>query len=374
MRTMLLTLGRLPKGLDVARSFARAGWRVIVADPFPRHVSGASRAVTKSYQVRAPAIEPQGFLDDLMQIIRDESVELVVPVSEEILHVAALRERVPASVRVFAMPQADLLSLHDKACFVAFAQLHGLSAPESCEPASDEARALAQAGAYIVKPRHSCAGSGVVKFAQGENPPEHHDPYAPAIVQRYISGVEHSVCALAHGGRVQISAIYRGAMMSGSVAVSFARVEHAAIDAWVERFVFCANWTGFISFDFIVDESGTPWGIECNPRLSSGVHFFEPADIAAGILDLSAPVRLRSQKRLQQFWPCLSETQASFGDWPRWRAKLHMLFSVRDVTWAAGDPWPLLGQIWSSWPIIDLARRLKISFGEAASRDIAWKD
>jgi len=132
MRTLLLTLGRLPKGLDVARSFARAGWRVIVADPFPRHVSGASRAVTKSYQVRAPALESQGFLDDLMRIIADESVELVVPVSEEILYVAALRERVPESVRVFAMPQGDLLSLHDKAGFVAFTQVHGLSAPETC--------------------------------------------------------------------------------------------------------------------------------------------------------------------------------------------------------------------------------------------------
>jgi len=374
MRTLLLTLGRLPKGLDVARSFARAGWRVIVADPFPRHVSGASRAVMKSYQVRAPALEPQGFLDDLMRIIADESVELVVPVSEEILYVAALRERVPESVRVFAMPQGDLLSLHDKAGFVAFTQVHGLSAPETCNLGSHEAHALGQAGPVIIKPRHSCAGGGVVKFAQGANLPENVEPYAAMIVQRCISGAEYSVCALAHEGCVQISAIYRGAIMSGSVAVSFERVEHEAIEAWVERFVRCANWTGFISFDFIVDDSGAPWGIECNPRLSSGVHFFEPDDIASGMLDPAAPMRLRAQKRLQQFWPCLSETQASFGDWPRFRANGRLLSSVRDVTWAARDPWPLLGQIWSSWPIIDLARRLKISFGEAASRDIVWND
>ena len=31
MRTVLITLGRLLKALDLCRSFARAGWRVVVA-------------------------------------------------------------------------------------------------------------------------------------------------------------------------------------------------------------------------------------------------------------------------------------------------------------------------------------------------------
>ena len=118
---VLLTLGRLPKGLDVARSFAQAGWRVIVADPHKRHVVGASRAVTKSYRVPAPAQQPNAYLNRLAEIIRAEDIELVLPVSEEILHVAALRERLDSSVRVFAMPQETLLRLHDKAGFIEFA-------------------------------------------------------------------------------------------------------------------------------------------------------------------------------------------------------------------------------------------------------------
>lgn len=370
MNTVLLTLGRLPKGLDVARSFARAGWRVIVADPFPRHVLGASRCVSKSYQVRAPASGGQGFIDDLLGIIEAESVQLVVPVSEEILYVAALRDIVPASVRILSMPQEDLLALHDKAGFIAFAHASGLSAPETCVAGSHEADALARDGAVVLKPRHSCAGIGVRMFAKDAEIPVLQD----AIVQRAIIGHEHSVCALAIEGRVQASAIYRGAMMSGTVAVSFERVENDAIKAWVAEFIDAAKWSGFISFDFIIDASGTPWGIECNPRLTSGVHFFETDDIAAGILDPALPIRLRSQMRLQQFWPCLSETQASFGDWVRMRANLQMLFSVRDVTWARGDPMPLLGQPWSAWPIIALSRKLNCSFGEAASQDFLWRD
>ena len=37
---LLLTLGRLPKALDVARGFADLGWRVVVAEPFKRHLAG----------------------------------------------------------------------------------------------------------------------------------------------------------------------------------------------------------------------------------------------------------------------------------------------------------------------------------------------
>jgi hypothetical protein len=369
MKTVLLTLGRLPKGLDVARSFARAGWRVIVADPFPRHVLGASRAVSKSYQVRAPASAPQGFLDDLLAIIETENVRLVVPVSEEILYVAALRDMAPAYVRILAMPQADLLALHDKAGFIAFAQHYGLSVPETYAADSDEARTLASSGASVLKPRHSCAGIGVQMFANGVQTPA----LKGAILQRAIAGAEHSVCALAHEGVVQASAIYCGAMMSGTVAVSFERVENEAIQAWVATFVAAAKWCGFISFDFIVDESGTPWGIECNPRLTSGVHFFETDDIAGGIIDPASHIRLRKPVQLQQFWPCLSETQASFGDWARLRTNIGMLFSVRDVTWARDDPYPLVGQPWSAWPIIALSRKLNCSFGEAASQDFLWR-
>ena len=52
---LLLTLGRLPKALDVARGFADLGWRVVVAEPFKRHLAGASRAVAQSHRVTAPA-------------------------------------------------------------------------------------------------------------------------------------------------------------------------------------------------------------------------------------------------------------------------------------------------------------------------------
>lgn len=366
--TVLLTLGRLPKGLDVARSFAAAGWRVLVADPHRRHLVGVSRSVAASYIVPSPAEAAPQYLDEIAGIANRERVDLIAPVSEEILYVAALRERVAASTRVFAMPQETLLALHDKAEFVRIARSLGLAAPVSVEGGGAAAQALCADGDVIVKPRHGCAGGGVRRIARGGRV----EASADMVVQRFVSGDEHSVCALANNGVVQGCVVYRALVKSGTVAVAFERVDHAAIEAWVARFVGGMGFTGFVSFDFIVDETGAPWAIECNPRLSSGVHFMRGEDLAPAMLGLRADVRLRPERRLKQFWACLTETQACFGDWPAFRRNLGHLWREPDVSWAGRDPGPLLMMPWTAWPIIAESRARRISFGEAASRDLLW--
>ena len=252
--------------------------------------------------------------------------------------------------------------------FALAAAAAGLAVPETFALDDAAARDLAAAADVIVKPTHSCSGRGVRRIPRGAPLP----PPEPAVVQRLVVGEEHSSCTLAHAGRVQGTAVYRGTLMSGSVAVGFERVDHPAIEAWIARFVAATGWTGFIAFDFIVDAAGTSWGIECNPRTTSGLHFFAEADLAPAILDAAHPLRFRPERRLQQFWSCVTETQDSFGDWPRFRANFRHLFGTRDVTWRAADPLPLLTMPWTAWPIISEAKKRGVPFGEVATLDVGW--
>ncbi|MFC7477572.1 ATP-grasp domain-containing protein [Dankookia sp. GCM10030260] len=370
MNTVLLTLGRLPKALDIARSFSGAGWRVVVAEPHRRHLAGASRSVARSIRVTAPAVDARAYLHDLARVVREEGAALVVPVSEEAMHVAHLRPLLPDSVRLLAMPPGLVLRLHDKHGFALAAAEAGLAVPETFALDDPAARGLADATDVIVKPTHSCSGRGVRRIPRGAPLP----PPEPAVVQRLVVGQEHSSCTLAQDGRVQATAVYRGTLMSGSVAVGFERVDHPAIEAWIARFVEATGWSGFIAFDLIVDAAGKPWGIECNPRTTSGLHFFAEADLAPAILDPAHPLRFRPERRLQQFWSCVTETQDSFGDWPRFRANIRHLFGTRDVTWRGRDPLPLLTMPWTAWPIISEAKRRGVPFGEVATLDVGWSD
>ncbi|MGG5888741.1 ATP-grasp domain-containing protein [Falsiroseomonas sp. HC035] len=376
MRTVLLTLGRLPKALDLARGFAAIGWRVVVAEPFVRHLCGSSRSVAKSIRVPPPAEGKAAYLHALAEVVRSEQVELVLPVSEETMHVAHLPPLLPPGVRVLTMPPGILLRLHHKGGFCEFAAAHGLDVPESFPLGDPRAAALAASGRVVVKPVHGCSGRGVLRLRAG-NPLPEADPAVPALVQRFIEGREFSTCTLAHRGRVLATTVYRGTLMSGSVAVAFERVGQAAIEDWVRRFAAAANWSGFLAFDIIVDAEGRPWGLECNPRTTSGLHFFEAADLARAILDPEGapPPRHRPETRLQQFWSCLTETQLSlFRDRSAFRTNARTLLTTRDVCWQARDPWPLLAMPWTTWPIIRMAAQRRVPFGEVATLDVGWYD
>ena len=373
MTTVLLTLGRLPKALDLARGFSRAGCRVLVADPFGWTLAGASRHVDREYAVPPPRADKAAYCGAIARIVAEQCVDIVVPVSEETMHVAFVRDRLDSRVRLFTMPPDRVIAMHDKAGFVRAARDLGLDVPETQAFGTQAAHDLAEAGDVVVKPVFSCSGRGVRVVRRGASLPDF-DPATPAVVQRFVSGQEYSSCSIASDGRVVATVIYRGTVMSGSVAVSFERVDNSAIDRWIESFVGANRWTGFIAFDFIVDASGKAWGIECNPRATSGLHFWEAEDIARVVLEPEAggAVRVRPQRQLQQFYACLTETQLAMFRRRDFMNHLVRLLSTRDVSWDASDPWPFLSMILTSWPILRMAIAERVPFGEVATRDVDW--
>jgi predicted ATP-grasp superfamily ATP-dependent carboligase len=370
--TALLTLGRLPKGLDIARALHAAGCRVIVAEPFAWHICRLSRAVARSYQVAAPNRDKARYLDDLAAIVEREAVDVVVPVSEEALHALALRDRVPARVRFYSPPAALVHRLHDKLHFARLAQELGLDVPVTHPLASAAAREYAVRYDYIVKPRHSCSGIGFSAHPRGAPVPEVQAD-SPAVLQAFVAGEHLSTFSIARNGRVVGTVIYRGTVFSGTVAVCFERVaEQAAISTWVAEFVARTQYDGFVSFDFIVAD-GRPFAIECNPRLTSGVHYVAPPTLAAAILgDDHVSFEHNDRRLLQQFYPALTETQKTmFGPGP-FRRNLGQLLAARDVVWSPRDPWPFLLMTPVSWELLRLTIFGGLSFGEAATADIAW--
>lgn len=373
MTTVLLTLGRLPKALDLARGFSRAGCRVLVADPFGRTLTGASRHVAREFAVPAPSAGKAAYCAAIAQIVKDEGVDLVVPVSEETMHVAFARDLLGPGVRLFTMPPDQVIALHDKAEFVRMAQALGLGVPETQALGTPEALALAQGGDVVVKPVFSCSGRGMRIVRCGGGLPAA-DPATPTIVQRFVEGQEFSSCTIAHDGRSIATIVYRGTVMAGSVAISFERVERPAISDWIETFVRANGWSGFIAFDFIVDAAGTVRAIECNPRATSALHFWEAEDIARAVLDPAGSklVRVRPQRHLQQFYACLTEAQLAMFRRKGFKDQLKRLFSTRDVSWDRSDPWPFLSMMFTSWPIMRMAMAERVPFGEVATRDVDW--
>lgn len=368
MKTVLLTLGRLPKALDLARGFHAAGCRVLVAEPMKRHLTGASNSVAASFATRAPATDHQGYLEDLLAIIVRERVDLVVPVSEESMHVGFLHGRLPPDTCLAAPSGAWLVGLHSKLGFVETARAHTLPIPPSARADTPEAAAIASEHRHVVKPILGCGGRNIrIRPAGLLEKPSPSD-----LVQRFVEGPHLSSFTLARRGRSLVTAIYQGTLMSGTVAVRFERADNACITAWIDRFIAATGYEGFLSFDFILD-GDQPLAIECNPRVTSGVHFVEPEPLARALLDPAslAPIPLRPIRQRQQFYAALTEVQSRF--WRRGGGRaVHDLFTTNDVSWSRADPMPFLTMTWTAWPIIRAARQTCLGFGAVATLDIDW--
>ena len=367
--TVLLTLGRLPPAVDIARSLHATGWRVLVAEPFSTHLARTSRAVARSFRVPAPVDDAHAYRDALLDIVSAEHVTLIVPVSEETLHVSALHDSLPDTVTLFSLPQNGLLSLHSKLRFVEAASAAGLSVPETAASGDAAANELMQRYDTIMKPEFSCSGRGISMHAAGERVPPSQDRM---LIQERIDGDEYSAFAICADGRLQTHCTYRALVRHGSVAVAFERIEHAGVADWVERFVATQRHTGFIAFDLIVDERGTAYGIECNPRATSGLHFVNNADIARLVTDPRASGALRDETRLQEFWSCWTQFLSVVGDRQARSDTWHAMRSARDVTWQWSDPWVFLLATLSTWPIISKSIRRRETFAEVLALDIEW--
>lgn len=373
-QTVLITIGRLPKALDFARSFKAAGWRVLIAEPFKSHLTGASKCVDQCFQVPPPSKGKEAYLSALLRLIEAEAVDLVLPLSEETMHVAHLVGRLPERTRLYAPPVDQLLALHDKAQFPTLAKAHGLTVPETALIESPEAQAISECHDFVIKPIYSCSGRAVSLHPAGTSLiPIAATLREPVVVQVQVKGQQYSTFAIAQDGKLLINVTYRGVVMTGSVAVAFERVEMPVIQEWVETFVARLGHSGFISFDFFVDSKGIAWAIECNPRVTSGVHFIETEDLAPAILDPGAgQIRLRPAKLMQQFYPTLTEVQAAMFKGPHFWDRLKILRSAQDVTFDARDPMPFITMPVTAFSIIAMSIRQQQTFGQVSTQDISW--
>ncbi len=372
-KTVLLTLGRLPKGLELARALHGAGARVIVADPFRRHVAKVSNAVAAARRVRAPAQGLDAYLADLRDVIERDGVDLVVPISEEAACVTQLAHAAPPGVSLFGPSAEQYGALHDKLSFNRMAAAMGLSAPETFRGDDPQAAALAARGDYVVKPTRGASGRRL-SFHQRGAPLPATARAAGMAVQRRVRGREISSLTIAHKGRVLGSVLYRGLIFAGTVACCFERVDAPAAARWIERFVEGVDYSGFIAFDFFVDADGRPQAIECNPRLTSGIHFFDPGDLAACVLGAPRPVGFKPQRAFQEGHTALTMTYAQFKRPRRALAQFRSMARARDVLWSPRDPAPFALMTPMSWEILRPVIFSGLTFGEAAMRDLSPPD
>ena len=350
-RTVLVSGGKMTKALQLARSFHRAGHRVVLVETRKYRFTGHrfSRAVAAFHTVPEP--DDPGYVPALVTIVRREGVDVYVPVCspKASRYDAAAKAALAPYCEVIHGDAAQVDTVDDKAAFAAAAAALGLPVPDTHRvTTAEEVASFDFPGpAYVLKsipydpvnrldltPLPRATPAETAAFARSK-------PIgagSPWILQRFVDGTEYCTHGTARDGELQVY----GCCRSSAFQVNYAMVDKPEIEAWVRRFVKEMGLTGQYSFDFIEAADGTPYAIECNPRTHSAITmFYDHPDLARAYLDTGVPmIRPRPSARptywlYHELWRLCTRPEAR-GE------RLRVILRGKEAIFDWSDPLPFL--------------------------------
>jgi hypothetical protein len=355
-KTILVSGGKMTKALQLARSFHRAGHRVILIESHKYWMTGHrfSWAVDRFYTVPNP--QEKDYVDALLAIVKKENIDVYVPVCSPIAsyYDAQAKQSLSPYCQVMHVDPEVVQQLDDKYQFATAATALGLSVPDSyciTQPQQvldfDFSR---QKQTYILKsiPYDSVRRLDLTQlpcnnpaetanFVNALPISEHH----PWIMQAFISGQEYCTHSTVRDGELRMHCCCK----SSAFQINYEMVDQPAIEEWVKRFVRGLNLTGQVSFDFIQTDDGCIYGIECNPRTHSAITlFYNHPNVAEAYLEPGTTMiqPLKSSRPTywiyHELWRLLTHLHAPAEIWRR----LQIIARGKDAIFDWADPLPFL--------------------------------
>jgi len=133
---------------------------------------------------------------------------------------------------------------------------------------------------------------------------------------------------------------------SSASQLNYEHFEHPKIREWVRDFAAKSGLTGQLCWDFIEDEEGVPYPIECNPRIHTQSCVFLDGNLGGCVLDDTAPPEPNSDSKpiywfFNEFFKVL--IPGYYGKSAEgWFGLLRMIVTERDAQFTMSDPYPFI--------------------------------
>lgn len=369
MPKILITGARAPSALYLARLMQDGGWDVILADSLRFPMGSLTEDRFEILRYPSPRFQKEAFCRFIVDAVSSLSVDLVVPVCEEALHLSEGCKELLGERLATAAPEA-MIAAHSKFRFTEDLRSLGLPCPSTrlfrpgMTPGSD----------VVLKPVWSRFGESVLfnpSPSEALNLP--HD--VEWVEQKRIHGTEVCATAFCVRGRVTAYCSYEPKHRAGQGAgMYFEPVVSGRLEEMVRLYARARDWDGFLSFDAIADEAGEVWPIECNPRGTSGIHLFKNSvEFAAAVSGegeasgSSKPSALKSGIALSRLFRAVSPFRMG----RELRADLRR---ADDALGYSNRRSGLKNAIVTSAELFLISRRERISILSASTHDLIWEN
>lgn len=352
------------------KNLANHGCTVYAVDSVPFALGFYTKWVEKYEVIPAAKQETTKFIHRLIDLIQRYEIDLLIPTCEEIFYIAQYKEELEAYTSVFCESIARLAGLHHKYQFIELAKSFGLQVPAT--NLCTDKRLLKDVDNKIAKPVFSRFSTNVVKLDNQNIDKLHINTKNPWVIQDYIEGTEFCSYSIVKEGELLAHAVYESKFHAGDGAtIQFQSVYHEAINSWVTSFVKNFKFSGQIAFDFRVNPSGEVFAIECNPRLTSGIHLFRNRSLVQAFFGQGDKILKPQEEPMKMTLPILLYLLPNIRK-NGVTSTLQTLFQGKDIVWDKEDRKPFWKQVFSYYQFWRLARKHKISTMEATTYDISW--
>lgn len=376
---ILITGARAPVALDWAHRLKLHGeHRIVMVDSVSWPIGRFSKDVDVYYRSPSPKKQSRAYFESILEVIKKEKIELIIPTCEEIFYLSKFKSNLPEGCSIFADDFEKLSHLHHKFKFLEWIQDGmGVHAPESiCIQSAWDLKRWEQSHErqnYILKPAFSRFGSEVI-FDLDQS--KKTSLRFPVVLQKKLRGEELCSYSIVFKGELRAHTCYHPLYKAGPGAgVYFDPRKKKKIEDFVSQFSESICFTGQLAFDFF-DEGEKIYVIDCNPRATSGLHLLSKRiDLLPALIkrDWHSAPALKAVP--------LSACQVKFGMWIyAWEhiKKRTLKIFIQDYQKAIDiyDLWDakhlMLYQVISFLEIFKNSFKVGLDLKKAATEDIEW--
>jgi predicted ATP-grasp superfamily ATP-dependent carboligase len=294
---ILLSEGSSLSSREAITALGLGGHRVELVSSNPMCLGRFSRFVTRLHQAPASGADPDGYLAAVIEIVKTNHIDALIPAHEQAYLFAAARKQLPAGLGIALADFEAFEQVQGKAGFAGLLTRLNVPQPTTEIIRSADEFAAERPYPFFVKAAFGTASAGVWRVGDVRQRDallvqlEALDAFAHGLlVQTAVTGVLERTQAVFDRGRRVASHIYRQVVEGpGGGDVLKISVVNAGVRDTVERIGQALKWHGALSFDYILDDAtNTPHFIDANPRLVEPMNaWLSGVDLAGALLQIS---------------------------------------------------------------------------------------
>ncbi len=297
-----------------------------------------------------------------------------------------LKEELQSHTEIFTSNIQTLKLLHSKHLFIQCLKKWQLPFPITFIAANhkelDSHRQTLKR--YVLKPEYSRFADKVVIDSNGSLLKEAIDievnPSKKWVVQSYIEGTHFCSYSIVKNGQVLAHTVYPiSHRVKQGAALYFEHLDIPDIETTVSLIAAEINYTGHLAFDFIHSESdGKYYAIECNPRLTSGIHLFDEADKLTNVFFYEkkaispSPLYGNPNRQWMIFFGMLLYAVPNLKSIQEAKNFFLDIKNAKDVVFSWADLKPFIKQFSALYHFYHVSKQQNISILEASTYDIEW--